>query len=1404
MAGNDPYAQIASGIVPDAPQPYNAQAEAQKKIDPYKQIALGIQPPAPTPYALPDSQGTSVVSYSPYSGQGTPEAESQEESLDSVYTPPTTATKPKAKGSLDWVGGAIQAVPGNVQHALQNEGFRQARRAIYGAGLPGEIAKDVGQFGMSAEKAGKGVLTHPRASIQPAIAGAASGAVGLVENPIALATNLAGGNYNKMVGGKPVQQRVLEGIGQGTEKKFPDVANVGGQAGNIAAGVLGGAALAPAAEALLAEKALPFFNNLLVKAGVKPAIQVLDKVAAQNPSLAYKIARGAATGGVLNAGFAAGGRGAYGQPMQATGKDVAEGALLGGIGGAFAKEGAPRVSETVHGEVVEPARIGEQPLPKRRRISDVKQQERGEPIVTPPPPEPAPEVSESERLRTQQPVAAIEDIPPYKRAALYPWQKSGYISQGMAPGGVAPDRARWNQTVQQAQQPQTQESTAPPEQRQVGQIVKPPEEAQPQIETPKRDIAQVIKPTKASKPFLWENSVLTPQQQFEIAVDQFYNTKSKKTADAAQAFIEQARSGKVPPSEGRPLQSEQAALGESEKALEPQLQGRVEETTEAESNRAQAMYEEAGVAPPREEEETQSFNEANPHALRQRVPVEELKEKNLETGHYTESFDESHNEPRRVKWNGRVHGAIPHPTDEGFGRLGGIIDDKGAVRERNVFGPLRKKTNMSSQLGATEPFTEDQSHANVRGQEEDLARKTPKAQAEAIHEASRRNKKIVAAADKGNPEEVAKATQQAAPKEKEVATPLQGDPLINAEALKGLMKDLLEESGSGIVGYPGKVLGAILKSPITIPKAIWNSRFSNEIVKPILEAKTSMDEVRTGTEKLGSSLANDMWKNFGAEALRGWGIKMTGQFGKEARKAMYKESVNDILNPNNHTSWTPQQRKAIAWKKYYRLKQRELINDFRKTYKGKIDPRLDKVLSDVHRGMLSPGERNYSGLAGWELLVEGLGHAAYHGIFFLNPKTHELILTHPLQTGSAVTSPIDIANAYRLMATNKTVKTFMKGMEPFTTDVRFEATKDFMDKAPWLKASTPLSKIVERDFMSGRLNNEVIGLAGMLKEHGQAKTLELMNDINRGADLNGGSMTFDERATMAASALQAIHDATGSGTAGVSRTQLQSSAIGRLVFQLSGYHQQIARFYASQAGRLITGKTFGERADAASKLGVMMAATTLMGGNLIPKEVNDDFDIAMIKASPGAYLAMQKMQDVLNLPKYLNADISEHVSNSFINWAGNIGLENAASSFRAAFHPNASDTSETRTRKVVIGLLMAGLPYLEGLPGASVASNVWKGAENLASGKKITSVYSGSPISHAGEYPIAKGEEQYANVWDGISHVLRDVLVMGKSRNEGNWAKQNQIADKFNRAGKVIPWDRLQADYPTTLAEAPR
>jgi hypothetical protein len=1448
MAENG-FQQIASGIVPDAVQPYDAQAVAQQKANPFKQIAVGIQPPAPVPYASPDSQSASSAPYSPYSGQETAQPESQEESTEPSYTPPTSTDKPKAKGSLDWIDDAIQSVPGNVQHALQNEGFRQARRAMYGAGLPGEVAKDVAQFGMSAERAGKGVLTHPRASIQPAIAGAASGATGLIENPIALATNLAGGNYNKMVGGEPIQQRVLEGIGQGTEKKFPDIANVGGQAGNLAAGVLSGAALAPAAEALLAEKALPLFNNLLVKAGIKPAIQVLDRVAAQNPSLAYKIARGAATGGVLNAGFAAGGRGAYGQPMQVTGKDVAEGALLGGTGGAFAKEPPRGPTETVQGEVLgklpyESETAKGQPVPKARRISDVKpSEEPGEPITTTP--------------QMEQPPTTKAIGYNYQNPGMspWPWQKS-YIPAGVAPDAVSPGRKRWVDTVRQAQEgqaptsePATSSVPSEPSSRQVGQIVKPPEEVQTPAEAPKRDIAQVVKPTKAPKPFLWENPDLTPQQQFEIAVDQLYNTNSKKTADAAQAFIEQARSGKAPTPvqtqerqpvqselpQPRTLQSEQPTLGESEKAPEPQLKGRVEETAQAEpppKSRAQAMYEEAGVPPP--QQEASSFDEENPHAQRVRVPIEQLKQRHPETGAYTEPFDVNSNEPREVRWNGRLHGAIPH-EDEGYSWVGGVIDrkgggSKGITRKNNVFGALKRGTSQGQQLGAKR-LSDIQKKTNLKQQAKVEAQETPGPQAEAITETAKRHNNILKAAEEEGPEGVAKTAARTAPKEQEATTPLEGDPLLNAEALKGLANDFLEESGSGIVGYPTQAIGAILKTP----SKLWNSRFMNEIVKPILSAQTSLDEVKKGAQALNDPLATKLWRNFGGEFIRSWGIKMTGEFGKEARRAMYRESIDDILDPVKHPNWTDPQRKAVAWKKYYRLMSRDLIDDFRDNHSGKISPRLDRMLNDIHRGLISPGERNYAGMNPYDMMVEGLGHAAYHSIFFLNPKTHLQILTHPWQTGSAVTTKgvnpasgaLNIANAYRLLGTNKTFQTFMKGATSFTGENRFEATRDFMDKVPYPKISTPLAKIVERDFMSGRLNNEVIGAAGLIKEYGQAKTEQFMHDVITGADWTKNSgLSFDEHADMIGKFLETIHDATGSGTAGVARTLLQStqSGLGRAVFQLSGYSQQIARFYADRATKMFTGKSFSERANAATQLGVMLGSTALMGGNAIPKVAKDQFDIALIKGSPEAYLALRKAEDLLNLPKQiphafaaatgapdtLSTDMGEHLSNSFINWAGNIGIEGLGAGMRAGgelagqtlgiLPPSEKDSPEVQLRKLVAGAMM-GI-FTDGIGGQSV-NNLWKAGEMIGTGEKTTSLYGANPFKRAGEYPIAKGVQKYTDLLDSISHAIHDVFIPGRGYDESNWAIQNEIADKFKRAGQTIPWEQLQVDYPTTITEAP-
>lgn len=1469
---DNPYAQIAAGIVPDAVQPYNVQAEQQKKVNPYQQIAAGIQPTPPAPY----QQSSAQQPYTPYS-QGMA-AQQAEEGEEPSYEPPSAPPKPK--GSLEGMqeamqgaGKIIQAIPGNVQHALQNEGFRQARRGLYGANIPGTeipggIARDISNLGMSAERAGKGTLSHPRQSAQAGAAGLASGAVGLIENPIAFGTNIVGGNYNQMVGGKPIQQRVLEGIGQGTEKRFPDAANVNAQVGGIAAAILAGGLAGPALEGVI--------GSLAAKLGIGPVVKVLDTVAARNPSLAYKLARGAGINMALNPAWQAGGKAAYGQPMGVTAKGEAEAGLLGAAGGAFAKE-TPR--ETVEGEVIpkpEPKRIGQQPLPKTRRISDVKQQEQGEPIVTPPPEPVAPEVPESQRLRTQPPVAAIEDIPPYRREALYPWQRSGYIPQRMAAQAVAPERARWNQMVQQAQQapqpelpgetvhegyaPEPTVTTSVTGQRiRPGQILRQEPQptasleaqaAAPAPEAPKIQPAKPLKAAKTPKPYPWENSDLTPAQQFGLAVDVYTRSKNEKTIDAAEAFIRQAREGK--PSQPQ-LQSEQPQMGESQKAPapEPQLQGRAEETAQLQEpkqpSRAEAMFAEAGVAPPRESEPP--LQQTNPELYKTKatqyrsrlVPREDIEGihqgenidwtpgkmqvANLKRPIFNNDGSIRNDDYGNPEWRRRPQPTVVMPDESGNNLH--IIKN---VRTRATSAEVAKEL-QEAQAGNTDWHRLQKQKAGTLTPEEQQT--LSQRAAEHAEETRDWQKPLLQAASKGDTEGVAKAAAKQPPISQEVATPLAGDPLVNKAALDSMVKDFMAEPGSAAVGYPSQAIGAVWKAP----GKLWNW-VVNDTVKDILSAKTSMDEIRKGAETLNDPLATKLWRNFGGEFIRSWGIKMTGEFGKEARRAMFKESINDILNPAKHPNWTAQQRKAVAWKKYCRLASRDLIDDFREAHEGKISPRLDRVLNDVHRGLLSPGERNYAGMNPWDRVIEGLGHAAYHSIFFLNPKTHLQILTHPWQTGVAMTTkganpfsgPINIANAYRLLGTNKTFQTFMKGATSFTGENRLEATRDFMQKnLTYWQIDTPLSKLMERDFASGRMNNEVIGGAGLIKEYGEAKTLQLMHDVITGADWTKNSgLTFDEHADMVGKFLQTIHDATGSGTSGVSRTLLQStnSGLGRAVLQMSGYTQQIARFYAGKISTVFDPKaTFAEKLNASTQLGVMLSATTLMGGNAIPKSIKDQIDILLIKGSPELYLMMRKAEDLLNLPKQvphlfaqatgtpevLSTDMREHLSNSFINWAGNIGIEGLGSGIRAGTQlvgqtlgltpPSKTDTPEMQLRKLVAGMMMG--VFVDGIGGQSV-SNLWKAGEMIGTGKKITTLYGANPFKRAGEFPIAKGVQKYTDLLDSISHAVHDELIPGRGYDESNWAIMQDIADKFKRAHVPVPWDQLRADYPTTITRAPK
>jgi hypothetical protein len=866
----------------------------------------------------------------------------------------------------------------------------------------------------------------------------------------------------------------------------------------------------------------------------------------------------------------------------------------------------------------------------------------------------------------------------------------------------------------------------------------------------KKVVGQVIK--KEAAPSTFNNA--------QEALDAWYDSKDPVKQQAAKEYLEK---GKSEPAQ-RPV--EENVPQEEETQTNPQLD---------------AIYEKIGKKPV-ETEAVEEEEPVNDWQQRENVPREiaesqhQIMDRNTQVGMRDEKgnyihpggktpFDWTNSEPRRgwvIDPRTGEHTRqmiIPSAFDEASNvthvDLGRKLGKGGAAKEAAALASISKQTHVQGQRRA-EGYTEEQQHALDNTIAAIENNDIPAAQAAAMMKPISKYKKL-----------------------SEVKKPEGGTALYSDPFMIGPMISLAKQSGEPLGAIAKRFLGEDWK----------------ETMGHIVKMQDTFDRIEEGSNNAGDDIHTRLWHNLAGEALDTRGLKLEGQFAEEARQALKHLTPDEILEEKNTPDWTPEQREAVATKKVYRMDTKQLIKDTLKNHGEDIDPEFERALKDY-----SANQYGYRGQYknGFEKGLDSLTGHLYQGFFRWNPAFHALVATHPLQMGTAVTGVRNIANAYRLRFTDPEIKDFMGSLSSATEDLRSVAAEERFQRQTETDAiSKPRSKFMEKDIPTGRLNNEVIALSGMLKKghelYGEGQGEQAVRD------LANGSMPKEQQLEMMTAGLQAMRDATSGGTFGINRTQLQDSQYLRTFAQLSGYKHIVAR-YASKLGQQINTGIKTENpamvSTATKSLGTLLGATILLGGHaVIPKETEEGLYKIL---GPQRMYGIEKALDALNLPAKAGINLQDHMQYSLANWGVNVALNafpEIARSMDKLFKDDGQPFHEKLADFVGKTLLLSDLAPLG--VGMSTWNKGRQGLHDAKEGEKKISVYSTSPMPTS-IYPIGKGKMTYT-----AGDLLYSLFAPGVESRIQNFRQKKRVTALFKKyaPGEDLP-KTLEEDYPSPGIES--
>jgi hypothetical protein len=1223
-------------------------------------------------------------------------------------------------------------------------GWSAFRNNLYQNPVMGDAFRSIGNV-LNKANAGKEVASNP---MNAGMAAAGGAGVGMLQTGEALGAlagralplddktrDAIGHDYKSFTGGKLPS----EALGESVNSAFPDNPH------SVALGELGGSLAGPGLGFTAVEKAL------LAKIAESPVGRnLVSKVAA-------KIAGSTATGAGISTAYNAGSNISQGKdPMEGAGTAAKVGGLLGA---AMTKPGEKKKVSDVKKPMPESGMPGydywhgeqqaiDKGLPPKKQLPAVIKKQlpatTGQPGTDARAPESSRELSVEARRMEEPPmredVHDAEDVRIIKptreigsgqetgprrigmdkpgqepeRVDYYHENRPSYFAQpGPKPGAwtePTPEQIQRADAIRNAGEPSYMEQSAKPEpqpkpKKKLDVFKAPKQETQP-LEPPKS------KASKKKVSLIKETPAPKTEAPLESRVDEVAPAKSQA------------------PTSDMPMKPAD---------FNPPVQG---------SPEADNLYKELGKEPP--PEDLDEPVDKNTHVARSKVDAGELLEKG-DKGKYDKPFDTANPEPRPARWSGsgRIHVAAPH-EEPGKARLGAIVDHptKGGIlspaRLERAKDSLTGRRNMGtlyedSQSGSMTP---EQQRSVDRLNEENSKGNTPKAQAEVMDIINSNNTKAAESFGDNAMKKLSGVVFQG------------GYSPITIPGLPQLMRGLASLAKSKNI----TLKGALETFGDDAPQALADT----------LKMHADLERIREGAEAHGDTIHDDLQNNIDLENLHTMrlGVKMEGKFGEEAREALRSEKPHEILDPLIHPGWTPDQRQYVATKKVHRMDSKKLIKATLQKHGGVIDPAYERALTDYSAEQYGRAGQGSTSQERWYDQLHG--HLS-QSIFRNNPKAIALRSFHPIQIGSAVSGPLNIATAYTKMATSAKWRKLM--------GVDLHALNQAGHESNHLIPEVPID----------RFNNEIISGASMLKE-----ARKIYGGIDKGLEaidrLADGTLPANEALPLLTAASRGLFDATGGGSFGMNRSMAQRLPMGKVFKNYMGYKDVVLKYHLKLAKDMMSGDS-AKMKEAFGSFAALQAATVLLGGYaVIPKQSEEP--LAKIMGTKNLY-GLEKALDQFNLLKKTGVDVSDHMQYSLLNWQESAMLKAVADIGKTAIHINdKGDKSQFERYSDALASLLAVTKFSAPLGvGVGTLKNVEYAGLDLAKGKKNLNIYTGS-MKRAPFY-TKEEHRQKLNIGDALYHIFGP----GHTQSEGNERQQAKFRQIRKDYGGRLP--HMQDDYPT-------
>ena len=514
-------------------------------------------------------------------------------------------------------------------------------------------------------------------------------------------------------------------------------------------------------------------------------------------------------------------------------------------------------------------------------------------------------------------------------------------------------------------------------------------------------------------------------------------------------------------------------------------------------------------------------------------------------------------------------------------------------------------------------------------------------------------------------------------------------------------------------------------------------------------------------------LADHLDKNESLMAQAQTGLNWTPPVDRKIRNMISDKSPTDIMTDRT-LKLTDDQRKAAAITKRLQMDSDQAIQKSEEGHGYDLDPTFEAHLKAYQSELHSPPDIAPDRTATLSNAISMVGRQMVKSRFEKNLPFLGLQVTHgPLmipgkggfsamaQAAHMMTTNPDV---YKMIAGNPLVQDYRKDFsnEGFLNNKLTDLLKTGGEKVQQavnkIAPDSALSRATEgiRNFSVPEHNLMWSGIANAIHEVGPEAVEKYAKWMNEGRP----GVQTDEQTNVAQAIADGINEMTGEGTSQYGKSALQKDPRTAFAAPLTSFSAATVRQQMRPLKTLIDPKASPDmKKVAARSMANIMIARMLLGGTAVLPELQDPIESAVAWASPPAYLAWRSAARLMNLPRWANADISQHVNRGF----GLMG---------PLIVPGVQSLLNAGEKKDLVKVT-AKLLEMFGGPVGGITGRALETGEKAAQRQETTYVYPRS--LWGGVRPIGMGTRKY-----DVGQAARSNLVMGRDANKAN------LDDKLN------------------------